>query len=461
MKTIEKLNNLLNISKNSKQFYGKVNTDKNLIAEIKIVTQLLEGRPIAERIFYLLHDVSEGVCGICPNPTKFISVTEGYKKYCAKCVRKTPESIAKREATTLERFGVSNVSNLQSMRDIISKKAVEKYSDINRKKEIIEKQTKTCREKYNVDNPAQLDAFKKKAKKTNISKFGVDHPLKTTESKERQRETNNIKYGVDYPMQNADIILKYKNTNLKNLGVDNYSKSNIAKQKKLEIFYNHLISSDRLRNRVIPLFTLEEFKGADSKNLYRCINCACEFLDHLSNGRVPRCPKCTNSKSMSMAELEIFEWLQSLGVNNMYHRDRKLLYPLEIDMYLPDYNLAVEFDGIYWQSELNGKDKNYHLNKTNLCKEKGVQLIHIFEDEWIDKQDIVKSIIKNKLGLVDNKIYARKCEVKDVSQEIAYNFLFEHHLQTPIYSKYNYGLYYNNELVYLVCIGAPRFDKNS
>jgi len=74
---------------------------------------------------------------------------------------------------------------------------------------------------------------------------------------------------------------------------------------------------------------------------------------------------------------------------------------------LPDLKIAFEFNGLYWHNEEH-KPNNYHLNKTELCEEKGIQLIHIWEDDWRYKQDIVKSMILNKLGKTPNKIYAQK-----------------------------------------------------
>ena len=50
---------------------------------------------------------------------------------------------------------------------------------------------------------------------------------------------------------------------------------------------------------------------------------------------------------------------------------QEFLIELEKDVYIPDY-LALEFNGLYWHSEF-GKDKNYHLNKTLLCKEQDIE----------------------------------------------------------------------------------------
>ncbi len=128
---------------------------------------------------------------------------------------------------------------------------------------------------------------------------------------------------------------------------------------------------------------------------------------------------------------------------------REIIKPHELDIYIPSKNIAIEFDGLYWHSEEHGKDKNYHLNKTELCKSKNIQLIHIFEDEWLFKQDIVKSRLKQILNLNHDllKIHARKCEVKEISSLIKNEFLEKYHLQGKNKSNINIGAFYNNELV--------------
>ena len=162
----------------------------------------------------------------------------------------------------------------------------------------------------------------------------------------------------------------------------------------------------------------------------------------------------------SSHENDIFSFLSDeFDSVSVLKNSKKIIPPLELDIYLPDYNLAIEFNGIYWHSEQNGKDRNYHLNKTNFCEEKDIQLLHIFENEWNEKQDIWKSIIRNKLGKNGSKVFARKCTVKEVSSKIANLFLDDNHLQGRDRSSIRLGLYHNDELVSLFTIGKSRYDK--
>ena len=171
--------------------------------------------------------------------------------------------------------------------------------------------------------------------------------------------------------------------------------------------------------------------------------------DHISNHG---CVRCTSS--VSKPENEICDFLKSFNLK-VKTSTTSIIKPQQLDIYLPDYNIAIEFNGLYWHNELK-LDKNYHLNKTNICKQNGIKLIHIFEDEWLYKQDIVKSRLLNILGLTKNKIFARKCIIKEVSSKESRLFLENNHLQGFTNSSVNVGLYYNNELISLMTFNKPR-----
>ena len=162
---------------------------------------------------------------------------------------------------------------------------------------------------------------------------------------------------------------------------------------------------------------------------------------------------------ISNKERETYDWLNELNIN-VVESDRTQIAPLELDIYLPDYNLAIEFDGLYWHSENLGTPKNYHLNKTNLCNEKGIQLIHVFENEWDNKKNIVKSIILAKLGKFERRIMARKCLIKELSDSEYREFVEANHIQGYVPAKYRVGLFYNDELVQICSFGKSRFKKD-
>ena len=126
------------------------------------------------------------------------------------------------------------------------------------------------------------------------------------------------------------------------------------------------------------------------------------------------------------------------------------------DIYIPEKKIAIEYDGVYWHSERMKPDRKYHLNKTNLCEEQGVQLLHIFESEWLNKPDIVKSVILSKLGIFDRRYFARKCSIKEIDPKTKNKFLNENHLQGDDNSSTKLGLFFENELVCVMTFGKRK-----
>ena len=166
------------------------------------------------------------------------------------------------------------------------------------------------------------------------------------------------------------------------------------------------------------------------------------------------CPKCVSP--VSMWEEEVFEFVKSLGVV-CEQSNREILKGKEIDIYIPKFSIGIECDGLRWHNE-QYRDKDYHLWKTNECFKHGVRLIHIFEDEWVSKKEIWKSMLTNMFGLIRKMIYARRCELREVASRDCRKFLNENHIQGYASSKYNYGLYYKDELVSLMSFGTPRIS---
>ena len=164
------------------------------------------------------------------------------------------------------------------------------------------------------------------------------------------------------------------------------------------------------------------------------------------------CPKCSNS-GISKLEQELFKFISKYIPSEQ--SNRIVLDGKELDIFIPSKNLGIEFNGLYWHSS-KFKNKKDHLDKLNLANSKGIRLIQIFEDEWSNKQEIVKSRLLNILGLTPNKVYARKTEVREVSIKDTSNFLVTNHIQGKLGAKVRLGLYHNNELVSLMTFGSLR-----
>ena len=158
-----------------------------------------------------------------------------------------------------------------------------------------------------------------------------------------------------------------------------------------------------------------------------------------------------------MSNLDIYHYINTLYFNIIIESE-KIIPPYQLDIYIPNKNLAIEYNTIYqYKDRYNGK--YYYLNKTNLCKDKGIQLLHIFENEWLYRQEIVKSIIKPKLGIYQQRIFAIKCIVKELNNKEYKEFLELNHIQGYVAAKIKLGLFYNNELVSCIGIGKSRFNS--
>ena len=165
--------------------------------------------------------------------------------------------------------------------------------------------------------------------------------------------------------------------------------------------------------------------------------------------------------SVSKFEEDVYDFLKSVYTGEIRYNVRDIINPYELDIYIPELKLAIECNGDYWHSTAF-IESDYHLNKTKLCYKNGIRLIHIFEYEWNNstKQNIIKGLISNVIGAYIS-IYARNTEIKLISNSDAKLFLDKNHLQGSINCEYNIALLYNNQIVQLLSLSKPRFDKTA
>lgn len=160
------------------------------------------------------------------------------------------------------------------------------------------------------------------------------------------------------------------------------------------------------------------------------------------------CDQCFPVSPTSLMENGVAVLLKDLSPSERVIRsDLERIRPLELDILLPDRNLAVEFCGLYWHSELAGKTRFYHRYKLEACEKQKLRLITIFEDEWTDRQPIVEGMLRNLLGLNETRIDARACTVERLDSDAANAFLNANHIQGRGRSNARYGLSYQGELV--------------
>lgn len=217
---------------------------------------------------------------------------------------------------------------------------------------------------------------------------------------------------------------------------------------KLELSHNYLEDTKWVYEKIS--------EGWTSKSFAEKLNCSPNFV----------CVKLRNqgiylsdyNSAKSSYEQKLSNLLSDLNVRHI-RNDRVILEGKEIDLFLPDHDLAIEVNGVYWHQDYNGEKKNYHLEKTIKCEKNQIKLLHITDKEIDEKYPLVKNLICSNVGIND-KIYARKCKVKKINSKIFKEFLNENHFQGIINSSIKYGLFFENKLVSVMGFSKSRYNKN-
>ncbi len=166
----------------------------------------------------------------------------------------------------------------------------------------------------------------------------------------------------------------------------------------------------------------------------------------------------------SKAEVELYDFVKSLD-NDCVASSRQILKNKEIDIFLPSKKIAIEFNGLYWHCEdvltSNGKSKHSDHIKMLEARNNNIRYIGILEDEWVHKKDIVKSRLKHILGVIDKKVFARKCLIREISSKVASNFCKENHIQSVGRSNVRYGLFFNDELVSVMTLTKSNISRKN
>ena len=332
-------------------------------------------------------------------------------------------------------------------------------------KEIKDKTNNTIKEKYNVENISQLEEIKNKKTETSLKHFGVDNPSKSKDVQNKMAETRLNKYGdKNYSLFGSE---SYKNNIVNKFGVDNAMKNkNVADKSKTNKLNNKLSELEKYKDYI----SIKEVCMIVSRCYDRVVDVIkflnLDILEIKDTNLIKKSDlskiedyfKTASDYAISNEEKDLLEFIKTITNEKIISNDKSTINPYELDIYIPSKNLAFEFDGIYYHSN-QFKDKMYHYNKTKLCEEKGIRLIHVFEDDWRFKQDIVKSMIKSSLGIYEQKIFARKCEIKNVFVSEYRNFMNKNHLQGYTTASYYIGLYYNDELIQCVGIKYNGLNK--
>jgi hypothetical protein len=312
-------------------------------------------------------------------------------------------------------------------------------------------------------------SFCNRANKCQCAKEKVSQSVSNTKQEFSKKKKNEIQY-------------KREITNLSKYGVTNAGQSKYAKEQHQKYYatipkknklasnktllshsYNKLINKLKLLD--ISMLTEEnQYKGVSNQIYYdfKCNKCDYLFSTYIDNGHTPECKVCYPAipAYVSNAELEVKKYVESLIPELIVVSSNKtIISPYELDIVIPDLKLAIEYCGLYWHSSAQGKNINYHYDKMIKTNNQGYRLITIFEDEWINKKEIVKSRLQNILKK-SKRTYARKLEIKEISGNLARAFLNKTHIQGYSSSSINVALYNNNEIVAIMTFGKPRYNSN-
>ena len=377
----------------------------------------------------------------------------------------------------IKKYGVPNPMQKENIKDLFrhtrSKEIVDKMSASWKGKtreeidQIVQKRENTCREKLQVSNPFKSEQIKEKIRCKNLSNLGVMYPTQSQKVLDTRHKNNMDKYSVAEVMQLKEFQEKAKQGSINKYGVDNPSKAQSVINKIIktnnERYGANSKTQAKIEKRLRDLFNLKDFLIDLYENqklpiieISKRYKVGQGFVaNKLDMFAIPR------DNYNSSLEVDLCEFLTSLNVKfirnfrGIFNDKRK-----EIDVYLPDYKIGFEMNGVYHHSDAIKKNIKYHLEKTIEAEINGVHLIHIFGDSWIFKNEIVKNRILQLLHLTfpQTIIYARKCEIKELSNKESRDFLNTYHLYGPggMATIKRLGLIYKEEIVAVMTFCKPR-----
>ena len=368
----------------------------------------------------------------CKNRVNFKNSTIGYLDYCSRrCVSSDPNIIKTKEEKSLKNFGTKSPAQSKLVKDKIIKTNNEKYggNSAMSSKETQEKSKQTLIKNYGITNPSgSKELLEKRIESFKLSNY-----------KETYKKTSLKKYGVDHPWMNKDIH-----------------------NKTIDFFYSSY------RRRIESKIDINDFKfigfkkGISNSLVFNCFECSNEFdiltyqFYYRTNSGVNICTNCFPiSENSSISQIELYNFITNNYSGEVLLDCKNIINPYEIDIYLPELKIGFEFNGVWWHSE-KFKNENYHLKKYELSNLNNVSLITIWEDDWVKNREICESFVLNKLRKTSNRIYARKCEIKEISYNDSKEFLDSNHLQGDCKSSIRIGLFNNNELISLMTFSKLR-----
>ncbi len=301
----------------------------------------------------------------------------------------------------------------------------------------------TSLRRFGVDHYSKTVDHTARVKETSIRKYGVESAAQSKEVKDKVAAYFITKYGVSNPFLSEGILSKIRATNQQQFGVDNQKQAHYSTE-----FKQVLADSTQLDELCKTMTVLEIAKkyNVSTNPVYSAIKDAGILL---------------TKKSQSNLEIDVHQFIQTLYNGLCITNDRSILKTKQLDLFFPDIKLAIECNGSYWHSELNGRTKFYHSQKSTECAKQNIQLIHIWEHHWTNRTDVVKSMLTSVFNCA-TRIFARKCTGKRITKSEADIFLNKNHLHgCTSAATACYGLFLNNELLAVMTFAKCRFGKTA
>ena len=248
---------------------------------------------------------------------------------------------------------------------------------------------------------------------------------------QQKKRTCNVRYGGVAPACNKQVLEQMKLTSIKRYG-DNYtkvfsdrSKDVIQKRYGVSNISQKHIPDQTLTNLQDGVYLYQEH--IEKQQPLQTIAASLGVTDTTINRYMRTHGIEVKRFYHSGGETEIQTFLTELGVEFITN-SKNIIPPHELDIYIPSKKIAIEYNGLFWHSERNGKNALFHLNKTKLCEAAGVRLIHIFEDEWSNMREQCQDTIRHMLGKSERGVYARNTTIREIDWTEAKAFLNKYHL---------------------------------
>lgn len=384
---------------------------------------------------------SSNICIICGSKTNFLSLPSGFRVFCSfECFKNSPDKQERINNGFMKAFGVDNCLKLPEIREKCKNSLLKNHgvtdafklrTNFSISPETAAKISATHKSK----TKDEKDEIYNKRRKTSLERYGDENVQNVQAVKDKRKATMKERFGYDCFFGSNAHAQSIQDWSMKNFGVKHFSQSHC---KNLNDMNKDFILKNFVKDKRFQIFEMMEY-----------FNVSESFVNKWKrNNNVAIPNKIIKSKNQQY----IYDAI-NVNITDKLYNTKKVIPPLEIDIYIPSAKLAIEYNGRMHHSRgvsnnevFNTPDFpiDYHLNKTLKCLEKGVELLHIFDNE---SKDLWISFIHSKLGF-NKSVAFDDCNVRKISNTERAEFLTDNHILGDIESEYCFGVFYNGELIF-------------